>query len=235
MVRVPLLPSIRRPPATSESNRARRFALPSMRDDRTESSIEAFLDGPEVRRGRPRAVAATTSTSPDAAPIAGANGATGGPSSVARRANPAARRPTELRTLPGRLEWNAAMARESARAARYRRPASVAIVELRHQNAQVDVTPFMKSLAGPISRVLREDCRSTDLVARVATSRFQLLLPETNQAGAERLADRLATSCRTYLQTTGSPLAIRVSFAGAGVEESLEDALAHALRAIEAA
>ena len=31
--------------ATSESTRARRFALPDLRDERTSESIEAFLEG----------------------------------------------------------------------------------------------------------------------------------------------------------------------------------------------
>ena len=223
--------------ATSESNRSRRFALPPLRDERTETAIEAFLDGPDVRRGRPRARAgdadpagASASEQPTSIETAGASDA----ARSARRGEPV-RRPTELRTLPGRLEWNAAMARESARAARYRRPASVAIVELRHQNAKLDVAPYMKSLAGPISRVLREDCRTTDLVARVATSRFQLLLPETTESGAERLAERLATRCRAYMETTGAPIAVRVSVAGTGIQDSLQEALAHALKAIEAA
>src|SRR5262245_40491902 len=127
------------------------------------------------------------------------------------------------------------MTRESGRAKRYGRPASVAIVELRHQDAKIDVTPFMRSLAGPISRVLREDTRGTDLVARVATARFQVLMPETNEASAERLGARLAAGCRSYIERTGSPIAVRVSVAGTGMDDSLEAALAHALRMIEAA
>jgi GGDEF domain-containing protein len=215
-------------PATSESNRARRFALPNLHDERTESAIQAFLDGPDVRRNRParRTTVATAEASTREAAREGrpAGGGTEPP-----------RRTTELRTLPGRLDWSAAMTRESARAARYGRPAAVAIVELRHQDPKVDVTPFMRSLAGPISRVLRDDSRATDLVARVATGRFQLLLPETTEAGAERQAERLVAGCRSYIERTGAPLSIRVSVAGTGLQDSLQDALTNALRAIEAA
>lgn len=218
-------------PATSESNRARRFALPNLHDERTESSIQAFLDGPEVRRTRPAKVTpARASSAP--APSSRDLGISARRSGVG---DEPPKRPTELRTLPGRLEWNAAMTRESARAKRYGRPASVAIVELRHQDAKTDVTPFMRALAGPISRVLREDSRATDLVARVATARFQLLLPETPEAGAERQAERLAAGCRSYIERTGAPIAVRVSVAGTGLQDSLQDALATALRAIEAA
>ncbi|HJP89896.1 MAG TPA: hypothetical protein VJ850_12745 [Candidatus Limnocylindrales bacterium] len=220
----------RRPKATSESNRARRFALPSLHDERTESSIEAFLDGPEVRRGRPASRAQVPGSGDAAVTNPDANGV-----AARRTGDEPPKRSTELRTLPGRLEWNAAMARESGRARRYGRPASVAIVELRHQDAKTDVTPFMRSLAGPISRVLREDIRGTDLVARVATARFQVLMPETNEAGAERLGQRLAAGCRSYIKRTGSPINVRVSVAGTGLQDSLQDALAHALKAIEAA
>jgi hypothetical protein len=195
--------------ATSESRRARRFALPDLADERTGASIEAFLDGPGVRRGRP-------------APRAAA-------------ARPVVARATDLGTLPGRLEWNASLARESARAARYGRPAAVAIVELRHDREGKSLEPWLPSLAGPIARALRQDSRATDLVARVANARFQVLLPETSEAGAEHLAERVAEACRTLIERTGAPAVVRVSVAGTGLDGSLDDALADALRMIEAA
>lgn len=141
----------------------------------------------------------------------------------------------DLRSLPGRLEWNAALERESARAARYRRPASVAIVELKAERQNQPVDPFLPSLAGPIARAIRQDSRATDLVARVASARFQILLPETTEAGAERLAERVAASCRRHIESTGAPVTVRVSVAGTGLDDSLHEALAHALRSIEAA
>lgn len=151
------------------------------------------------------------------------------------RAPPTSRPSTDLRTLPGRLEWNAALDRESVRAARYNRPAAVAIVELKAERAGQSVDPWLGSLAGPIARTLRGDSRATDLVARVASSRFQLLLPETSEAGAERLAERLAAGCRSTIERTGAPITVRFSVAGTGMEDSLHAALASALRSIEAA
>lgn len=210
IVREPPPSPARRPLATSESTRARRFALPDLADARTGASIEAFLDGPDVRRGRP-----APRTAPDA-----------------RRSTP---RPTDLGSLPGRLEWNAALARESTRATRYGRPAAVAIVELKHDRQGQSIDPWLPSLAGPIARALRHDSRATDLVARVASARFQMLLPETSEAGAEHLAERVATACRALIEKTGAPAVVRVSVAGTGLENSLDDALADALRSIEAA
>jgi GGDEF domain-containing protein len=151
------------------------------------------------------------------------------------RSTSAARSSGDLRTLPGRLDWNAALERESVRAARYGRPAAVAIVELKHERAGQAVDPWLRTLAGPIARVLRGDSRATDLVARVASTRFQILLPETTEAGAEHLAERVAAGCRSFIQNTGAPVAVRISVAGTGLDGSLQDALADALRSIEAA
>jgi GGDEF domain-containing protein len=121
------------------------------------------------------------------------------------------------------------------RASRYRRPASVAIVELKAERDGVKIDPFMPALAGPLARAIRQDSRATDLVARVAAARFQLLLPETNEAGAERLAERLAERCRAHIAATGAPVSVRVSVAGTGLDDTLHEALAQALQAIEAA
>ncbi|MEO8272712.1 MAG: diguanylate cyclase [Chloroflexota bacterium] len=137
--------------------------------------------------------------------------------------------------MPGRLEWNAAMERESLRAARYQRPAAVAIVELKPERPGLAVDPWIRTVAGPIARAIRQDSRATDLVARVADARFQILLPETTESGAEHLAERVAAACRAVIANAAVPASVRVSVAGTGREDTLQDALAHALRAIEAA
>lgn len=226
--------------ASSPSTRARRFALPDLEDARTETAIEAFLEGPKVRRGRRTRPAAEADGATGAAATAGAPGTDGKDPEPSRALVPAVaprapRPPTDLRTLPGRLEWNAALDRESTRAARYGRPAAVAIVEIKSERPNLSVDPWLRTLAGPIARVLREDSRATDLVARVANTRFQILLPETSEAGAECLAERIASGCRTFIETTHAPVTVRVCVAAAGQADSLQDALEHALRSIEAA
>lgn len=227
-------PRTRRPLATSESTRARRFALPDLADERTGASIEAFLDGPQVRRGRPiTKAAAESSLDPDE--TTGDGAVMVAPDPVLLRVPGQARQSADLRTLPGRLEWNAAVARESVRAARYGRPAAVAIIELKPDRPGAEVDPWLRTIAGPIARALRQDSRATDLVARVASTRFQMLLPETDEAGASRLAERVAASCRSFIQGVGAPVAVRVCVAGTGIDNSLHEALDDALRAIEAA
>lgn len=215
--------------ATSESTRVRRFALPDLADERTGESIQAFLEGPDIRRGRPhpKAVVEVPGHSPEPGDAA--------PDGAALRVPGPARSAGDLRTLPGRLEWNAAVARESVRAVRYRRPAAVAIVELKPDHPGAEIDPWLRTIVGPIARALRQDSRATDLVARVASTRFQLLLPETDETGAARLAERVAETCRSFIKGTGAPVAVRVCVASTGLEDTLQDALDHALRSIEAA
>jgi hypothetical protein len=224
--------------ATSESTRARRFALPDHgSDERGDQAIEAFLDGPAVRRQRPTARKRPRRSYPNSS-----NRKTTATAVVPasepdpRRGVAGAMRPvTDIRTIPGRLEFNAALERESMRSARYGRPASVAIVELVPQRVSQQVDIWLRSLAGPVSRTLRQSARATDLVARVANARFQVLLPETPEAGAGRFAERVSTACQTSIDDAGAPVAVRVRVAVATPDHSLEEALAHALQSIEAA
>ena len=227
--------------ATPRSTRTRRFALPPDHgpDDRAKDAIEAFLEGPAVRRHRPpvkrRARKGYPNTGNRRPATASGTAVVSAPQPDARRVAPAMRPPVDIRTLPGRLEFGAALERESLRAARYGRPACVAIVELvpERQSQQIDI--WLRSLAGPVSRSLRQSTRATDLVARMANARFQVLLPETPEAGAGRFAERVSTVCQTSIDDTGAPVAVRVTVAVSTPDHSLEEALAHALRSIEAA
>ena len=212
---------------TSESGRPRRFALPALDDERTEESIEAFLEGPEVRRHRP--VAKRWNRQGADSPGADATGADA--AVAAPRRAPA----TDLRSIPGRLEWTTAIERESTRAARYRRPAAVAIVELLVDRPTPSNEAVVRSVVGPIARAIRGGTRATDLVARVATGRFHVLLPETDENGAGLYGERMSAACQSAIASVGAPLSVRVSVAAATPEHSLHEALAHALSSIEAA
>lgn len=242
--------------ATTRSTRARRFALPDHGDDeRTHEAIEAFIEGPEARRHRPptrrkpRKGYPNTGSATEAehrrngTGVGGStNGSTNGTPAgavVPATESPAAtftiRPPTDIRTIPGRLEFNSALERESLRAARYGRPAAVAIVELVPERTNHAIDIWLRSLAGPVSRTLRQGARATDLVARVANTRFQVLLPETPEEGAGRFAERVSAACQTSIDASGAPVSVRVTIAAATTDHSLHEALATALQSIEAA
>lgn len=215
--------------ATSESTRARRFALPDIAADvRTEEAIEAFIEGPEVRQHRPSARRRRRKPAAQQQPTTAVQVAET-PFVVMPRVS------TDIRSLPGRLEWSAALERESLRAARYGRPAAVAIVELVGERPSTEIEPWLRHIAGPIATTLRAGSRATDLVARVAMTRFQVLLPETPEAGASRFAERVSVACRDSIDHSGAPVSLRVSVATATPDHSLREALADALRSIEAA
>lgn len=290
--------------ATSRSTRPRRFALPDHGDDeRTHEAIEAFLEGPEVRRhrptlrrprrkgypntgsdpakakqpadGEPPTADATTdiAAEPEGAGSSGpaksggeakpgGNGKPGAkadagaepdadtasrngtkpttssailPSTETSRAMVVARPATDIRTIPGRLEFSLALERESARAARYDRPAAVAIVELVPERPNHANDIWLRSLAGPVARTLRSGSRTTDLVARVANARFHVLLPETPETGAGSFAERVTSACQSSIDESGAPVSVRVTIAVATPDHSLEEALSNALQSIEAA
>jgi GGDEF domain-containing protein len=191
--------------ATSESTRARRFALPDLADERTGVSIEAFLHG---RAGK-------------------------GAASLAARANPSAA--AALRSMPGRQEWNAAIERETARAARYDRPAAVAVLELQPLRPSGAIDSWLRVHAAPLGEVLQRTSRATDVVARVGTARFQVLLPETTADAAGAFVERVIGDCQDQLKAQGAPLRITASVAASSADVPLRDAVSEAVRAIEAA
>jgi hypothetical protein len=213
--------------ATTNSARSRRFALPDHgTDERVDQAIEQFLEGPPVRqhrpaRRKPRKRYPSNGTA-GAQQTAAAAAVVPAPEPDARRL--AVPRPAiDIRTLPGRLEFGAALER------------CVAIVELvpERESQQIDI--WLRSLAGPVSRTLRQSARATDLVARTANARFQVLLPETPEAGAGHFAERISTACQGSIDAAGAPVAIRVTVAVSSPDHSLHEALAHALQSIEAA
>ena len=193
--------------ATSESTRARRFALPQLADVRTEESIEAFLHG----RGSKSAAL------------------------VADKRLPQTGDAVALRALPGRVEWNAAIERESARSARYDRPAAIAVLELRPLRDSVVMDSWLRMHAAPLGQVLLRSSRATDVVARVANARFQVLLPETTEEAAGEFIERVVEVCEAHLRKLGAPLQVTASVAASSADLPLRDAVSEALRSIEAA
>ncbi len=192
--------------ATSESTRARRFALPDLADERTGESIEAFLHG----RGTKGAQAAAS-------------------------AHPTPGDAVALRSMPGRQEWNAAIEREGARAARYERTAAVAVLELRPLRPSGAMDSWLRVHAAPLGQVLLRSSRATDIVARVSTARFQVLLPETSAEAAGEFVERIVGECQEQLRTQGAPLRVTAGVAASSPEVPLRDAVSQALRSIEAA
>jgi Diguanylate cyclase, GGDEF domain len=246
--------------ASTTSSRSRRFALPDLKDERADGVIEAYLDGPKVRKARPRR--APTPKRDAATPDAGAtavgeaDAAAGSPGATPPATGQATSnravavieerdtavvhggRPGDavaLRTMPGRLAWNDALDRESTRSTRYGRPSAVAIFELRPMRPSATMDSWVRTHANPIGQVLLRMSRATDIVARVADTRFQVLLPETNRDGAGEFAERVAGEFQHQLSTIGAPIRVDVSVAASSTDTPLHDAVSQAIRSIDAA
>jgi diguanylate cyclase (GGDEF)-like protein len=98
-------------------------------------------------------------------------------------------------------------AAEVARAHRHGRPASLLFVDL---DGLKSVNMAMGWLVGEsvittLGRVMREQMRGEDVVARTGGDEFCLLLPDTDVAGALAFADRLRTAIETTPLADGSP------------------------------
>jgi GGDEF domain-containing protein len=141
------------------------------------------------------------------------------------------RRPVELETRP---DWMVALRHEGARHARYGRPASVLVIELRGK----DSGPAIDHVARTLADVIRAEARETDRAVRVGASSFRLLLPETNARAARSLADRLDRGFTVNLVSgngaSGDGVALCIEVATPSRTGTLEDALADAERRVVA-
>lgn len=189
--------------ANPDPTRARRFSLPDLANERADEAISAFLTGPDRRRGRPGRGAGTTD-----------------------RGNPFA-------ALENRLAWTEALRRENARAMRYRRPTAVMVIAGRPAADTPAAHEWLGRVAGPIAHALRRGIRETDLVTRTSSAGFQVLLPETTEAEAAHVADRVVADCEVWLHAVGAPVTVRARTAGTSPETSLDAALDGALRALD--
>jgi len=125
-----------------------------------------------------------------------------------------------------RADWDIALRHEEARVARYGRPAAVLAVRLR-----VTGTDAVDQYAARIGGAIRQQARETDRVTRVAPDRFHVLLPETLEAEATVLADRVRNACVAMIP--GAPSA-GVEILVAAASTSGGRTLVEALRAVQA-
>lgn len=125
-----------------------------------------------------------------------------------------------------RTDWDIALRHEDARVARYGRPAAVLAVRLRVATAGV-----VDQYAARIGGAIRQQARETDRVTRFGPDRFHVLLPETLEAEATVLAERVRTACVALIPGAGrSDVEVLV----ASASTSRGGTLAEALRMVKA-
>jgi len=111
---------------------------------------------------------------------------------------------------------------EAARHARYGRPASVVLIELRGQ-APIGVHDRVARVVGD---AIRAEARETDRAVRIDARSFRVLLPETGGRAARTLVERLGRTVEAGMNGDGDGIDLRIEVATASRTGTLEQALA---------
>lgn len=120
-----------------------------------------------------------------------------------------------------RADWDIALRHEDARVARYGRPAAILAVRLR-----IGKSGVVDHYAARIGGAIRQQARETDRVTRSAPDRFHVLLPETLEADATVLAERVRTACVALIPgAEGAEVEVMVASASTSRGGTLAEAL----------
>jgi diguanylate cyclase (GGDEF)-like protein len=122
-------------------------------------------------------------------------------------------------------DWGRILADEDARVRRYRRPATVVMIDLdgldrlilRLGDAAAD------RLLPAVSDTIRRMAREADHVARLDRGRFGVLLPETDQIQAIHYVERVRRACDLWLETGAVSLRLAIGWASAAGDNTLLD------------
>ena len=122
--------------------------------------------------------------------------------------------------------WGRVVADEDARVRRYRRPATIVMIEL---DGLERLTARLGEAAGDrlvpaVADTIRRLAREADFVARVSDGRFAVLLPETDEIQAINYVERVRRTCDLWLESGAVALRLAMGWASASGDDSLLDA-----------
>jgi diguanylate cyclase (GGDEF)-like protein len=189
----------------------RRFR-PVMSDEgeRVETTIASFLTPPPAPAPTPAPAAPEAPAPAPAAPEAPPPAPAQAPRPIAhltpRPSGPAA---------DGTLDWEVRVRDEEARLARYRRPVSVVLVELDGLGRLAErLGPdAAERIVPPVGQTLVRQARAADHVARIGTSRFAILLPETDEIQAINYVERVRADCDRWLAAGAVSMRLAIGWA----------------------
>jgi diguanylate cyclase (GGDEF)-like protein len=203
--------------ATDPSERRFRPML-SDEGQRVENTTASFLTG-----GSTNAVPPTPTPAPAApAPLPAPTPIAPRPApALAPRPTPvasAAPRPAPDPTRPaanGSIDWETRVREEDARLTRYRRPVSVVLVELEGMDRLVERFGLdaAERIVPPVGQTLARQARASDQVTRISTSRFAVLLPETDEVQAINYVERVRAECDRWLAAGAVSMRLAIGWA----------------------
>ena len=122
--------------------------------------------------------------------------------------------------------WGRVLADEDARVRRYRRSATVVMIELdgldrlNSRLGEAAGDRLIPAVAETIQRLARE----ADHVARLGPGRFGVLLPETDEIQAIHYVERARRTCDLWLESGAVAMKLAIGWASASGDDSLHDA-----------
>jgi diguanylate cyclase (GGDEF)-like protein len=122
--------------------------------------------------------------------------------------------------------WGRVLADEDARVRRYRRPATIVMIEL---DGLERLTSRLGDAAGErlipaVADTVQRLAREADHVARLGHGRFGVLLPETDEIQAIHYVERVRRTCDLWLESGAVALRLAIGWASAGGDDNLHDA-----------
>ena len=126
--------------------------------------------------------------------------------------------------------WSRALSDEMARIARYRRPASIVLVEVEGLERLIERLgeDAAERILPVISETLRKSARAADHVAILERGRYGVLLTETDEVRAINFIERVRAACDGWLAAGAVSLRLAIGWADANAGRTMDDAMATA-------
>jgi diguanylate cyclase (GGDEF)-like protein len=143
---------------------------------------------------------------------------------------PALRSTDRLTGLLNPTEWSRLVDDENTRHGRYKRSATVVMIELDGLDRLVAALgqPAADRVIAAVAGTIHGHARKSDHVARLGPSRFGVLLPETNEVAAINYVERVRQASDLWLESGAIALRLAIGWASPVVDSSLVDAQAQA-------
>lgn len=122
--------------------------------------------------------------------------------------------------------WARIIADEEARIRRYHRQATIVMIEVEGlERLATRLGPAsIDRIVPAVADTLRRDAREADHVARLATGRFAVLMPETDEILAINYVERVRRACDLWLESGAVALRLAIGWASSTSDGSLVDA-----------
>jgi diguanylate cyclase (GGDEF)-like protein len=123
--------------------------------------------------------------------------------------------------------WARWLTEEDARVQRFRRPATIVLVELSGLDRLADRLGDEAAgrLIPPIAMTMRKNARASDHLARLGPTRFGAILTETDEIRAINFVERIRSACDVWLEAGAVMLRLSVGWAEISADRPAEVAL----------